>query len=52
MKLPYDMATFLQNGKNKKLLYNLIEGSIVEDKTKSKEREVLFFKQGTLLQDI
>ena len=32
MKLPYDMTTFLQNGKNKELLFNLIERSIVEDK--------------------
>ena len=24
MKLPYDMTTFLQNGKNKELLFNLI----------------------------
>ena len=32
MKLAYDSATFLQNGKNKELLFNLIERSIVKDK--------------------
>ena len=42
MKLPYDMTTFLQNGKNKELLFNLIERSIVEDKNKLNERVVFF----------
>ena len=32
MKLTYDSTTFLQNGKNKELLFNLIERSIVKDK--------------------
>ena len=32
MKLAYDSTTFLQNGKNKELLFNLIERSIVKDK--------------------
>ena len=42
MKLPYDMTTFLQNGKNKELLFNLIERSIVEDKNKLNERVAFF----------
>ena len=42
MKLPYDMTTFLQNGKNKELLFNLIERSIVEDKKKLNERVAFF----------
>ena len=42
MKLPYDMTTFLQNSKNKELLFNLIERSIVEDKSKLNERIVFF----------
>ena len=42
MKLPYDMTTFFQNRKNKDLLFNLIERSIVEDKSKLNERVVFF----------
>ena len=34
IKLSYDMTTFLQNGKNKELLFSLMERSIVEDKNK------------------
>ena len=41
-KLPFDMTTFPQNGKNKALLFNLIERSIVEDKNKLNERVVFF----------
>ena len=43
MKLPYDMTTFLQNGKNKELLFNLIERSIVEDKNIKWKSSVFFF---------
>ena len=42
MKLPYGMTTSLQNHKNKELLFNLIERSIVEDKKKLNERVVFF----------
>ena len=42
IKLPYDMTTFLQNGKNMELLFNLMERSIVEDKNKLNERVVFF----------
>ena len=41
-KLPFDMTTFSQNGKNKALLFNLIERFIVEDKNKLNERVVFF----------
>ena len=49
MKLPYDMTTFLQNGKNKELLFNLIERSIVEDKNKLNERVVFFSNKENVL---
>ena len=45
MKLPYDMTTFLQYGRNKELLFNLIERPIVEDRNKLNKRVVFFSKK-------
>ena len=42
MKMPFDMNTFLGNGKNKEMLFNLIECSIKEDRHRLKERVVFF----------
>ena len=42
MKMPFDMNTFLGNGKNKEMLFNLIECSIKEDRHRLKERVVSF----------
>ena len=42
MKLRYDKATSLQNGKNKEFIFNLIDRPIVEDKNKLNERVVFF----------
>ena len=38
MKMPFDMNTFLGNGKNKEMLFHLIECSIKEDRHRLKER--------------
>ena len=42
MKLRYDKATSLQNGKNKEFIFNLIDRPILEDKNKLNERVVFF----------
>ena len=42
MKLPSDMLSFLRNGQNKEMLFNLIEPSIYESKEQLKSREVFF----------
>ena len=42
IKLPSDMSSFLRNGQNKEMLFNLIEPSIYEPKEQLKNREVFF----------
>lgn len=42
MKLPSDMSSSLRNVQNKKMLFNLIEQSIIESKEQLKNSEVCF----------
>ena len=42
MKLPSDMTSFLRNGQNKEMLFNLIEQSIIDSKEQLKNKVVFF----------
>lgn len=42
MKVPYDFASFLCNGRNKEMLFNLIQQSTEESNSILKDRTVYF----------
>ena len=42
MKVPYNFTSFLQNGDNKAMLFNLIQRAIEEDKSKLRGKTIFF----------
>ena len=42
MKLPSNMSSFLRNGQNKEMLFNLVEQSIIDSKEQLKNKVVFF----------
>ena len=47
MKLPADMQSFLRNGANKKMFFNLIDVALKEGKKKTGDKDI-FFKRKSL----